>query len=76
MTRALSELRSVNPSPRRGLNREEAALFVGVSTGTFDELVRSGQMPKPLKIGARSIWDVRKLDLAMDALDAEASSWD
>ena len=63
--------------PRRGLNRIEAARYVGISTTTFDKLVREGQMPQPFRIGSRTIWDLRKLDTAFDALSGpeEADSF-
>jgi excisionase family DNA binding protein len=54
--------------PRRGLNRKEAARYVGVSAPKFDKLVREGQMPRPFRIGKRTIWDLRKLDAAFDVL--------
>ena len=64
--------------PRRGLSRVEAASYVGVSPTTFDNLVKSKNMPKPVSIGARKIWDVRALDSAFDALSApnEENPWD
>jgi predicted DNA-binding transcriptional regulator AlpA len=74
--RALSDVR---PVPRRGLSHDEAAMYIGVSAGKFDELVADGRMPKPVKIDKRSIWDIRALDLAFDALAEENSapnSWE
>jgi excisionase family DNA binding protein len=67
--------------PRRGLSRQEAARYVGISTTTFDKLVHEGNMPEPFRIGSRTIWDLRKLDLAFDVLSGpeEADSfagWD
>jgi excisionase family DNA binding protein len=53
---------------RRGLSRQEAARYVGISTTKFDELVREGEMPQPFRIGSRTIWDLRKLDAAFDLL--------
>ena len=50
--------------PRRGLSRQEAARYVGISTSTFDKLVQEGKMPQPFRIGSRTIWDLRKLDAA------------
>ena len=55
-------------SPRRGLNREEAAIYVGVSAAKFDELVKTGRMPAPRRIDARNIWDIRELDRYFDEL--------
>ena len=74
--RALSDIR---PVPRRGLSRDEAAMYIGVSAGKFDELVADGRMPAPVRIDGRKVWDIRSLDLAFDALpreSAEPNSWD
>lgn len=64
--------------PRRGLSRDEAAVYVGVSTTKFAEMVLAGDMPAPKKIGARSVWDIHALDAAFDALphEAETNPWD
>jgi predicted DNA-binding transcriptional regulator AlpA len=64
--------------PRRGLSRDEAAVYVGVSATKFDEMVDAGTMPNPKEIGARRVWDLRALDSAFDALpDAgDANPWD
>jgi predicted DNA-binding transcriptional regulator AlpA len=48
--------------PRRGLSREEAATYIGVSPSLFDQLVKSGAMPKPIHIKSRTVWDVHQLD--------------
>jgi predicted DNA-binding transcriptional regulator AlpA len=72
--RALSDTR---PVPRRGLSREEAAMYVGISPSKFDELVVDGRMPQPVKIDSRKLWDIRRLDLAFDALSGHTpNSWD
>jgi hypothetical protein len=75
---ALSHLR---PIPRRGLSRDEAAMYIGISAGKFDEMVADGRMPEPVKIDSRKLWDIRSLDLAFDALprendETEGSTWD
>lgn len=76
-TRSLSLIR---PVPRRGLSRDEAAMYVGISAAKFDELVGDGRMPTPVKIDTRKVWDIRSLDLAFDALStenrAQPNSWD
>lgn len=62
--------------PRRGLSRNEAAVYVGVSTTKFDELVKDGTMPLPLRIGSRVIWDMRRIDEAFDDLSTEGDEVD
>ena len=63
--------------PRRGLSRQEAALYIGVSPSLFDILVKSGQMPKPLRIKRRTIWDVHQLDEYFEELSAPNDNpWD
>jgi len=77
VTRALSDVR---PVPRRGLSRDEAAMYIGISATKFDEMVIDGRMPAPVKIDTRKVWDIRSLDLAFDALSTQnpvrANSWD
>lgn len=70
MTRALSKSRTV---PRRGLSRQEAAEYLGISPGKFDEMRASGQIEPARLIGARKLWDIRDLDMAFDALPREDS---
>ena len=67
MSRALSDVR---PVPRRGLSREEAAMYIGISPSKFDALVGEGRMPAPVKIDSRKVWDIRQIDLAFDDLAA------
>ena len=67
--------------PRRGLRREDAALYVGVSPRKFDEMVADGRMPKPKMIDACRVWDSRALDFAFDDLPSiaaadEKNPWD
>lgn len=66
--------------PPRGLSREAAAQYVGVSPGTFDAMVEDGRMPRPVAIGARRVWDRLALDRSFDALGgadvAEVNEWD
>jgi predicted DNA-binding transcriptional regulator AlpA len=77
MSRALSHVR---PVPRRGLSRDEAAMYIGISATKFDEMVGDGRMPEPVKIDHRKVWDIRSLDLAFDQLSAEnlstPNSWE
>ncbi|HYC65060.1 MAG TPA: hypothetical protein VEC14_10040 [Reyranellaceae bacterium] len=64
--------RSGLPYPPRGLCREEAALYIGVGTTTFDKLVEEGRMPKPIRIGKRAVWDRVKIEAAFADLGEES----
>lgn len=65
---ALSESR---PIPRRGLARDEAAMYLGIGATKFDEMVADGRMPKAKRVDSRKVWDIRALDVAFDALPAD-----
>lgn len=63
--------------PPRGLNREEAAEYVGVSPTMFDRLVQEGKIPCPIRVNGRTIWDRHKLDAWFAAQDeADKNPWD
>jgi hypothetical protein len=62
MTRALSKIRFA-ALPRRGLSREEAAIYLGIGAGLFVGPARL--------IKGRKLWDIRDLDMAFDALPRE-----
>ena len=72
------------PTPRpvqiapRGLSRETAARYIGVSATKFAELVADGRMPKPRCIDRRRIWDRDELDAAFAELprDGDADEWE
>ncbi len=70
------------PTPRRGLSRTDAAIYVEISPSKFDELVEDSRMPRPRMIDSRKVWDVYELDVAFDDLPREDSppsagnSWD
>ena len=69
----------VEASPRRGLRRDDAARYVGVSPRKFDQMVDDGRMPKPKKVDGCIIWDIRALDLAFDNLEGDdggVNEWD
>lgn len=64
--------------PRRGLNRAEAARFVGISPRLFDQLVEAGRLPKPVQIESEEVFDIIQLDLAFDRISggaSEATDW-
>lgn len=55
--------------PARGLSREQAAAYVGLSETCFDDEVAAGRYPGPLRCGKkdrRCVWDRKALDEAMD----------
>jgi predicted DNA-binding transcriptional regulator AlpA len=54
--------------PPRGLSREEAAGYIGVSPTLFDQMVADRRMPKPKRINARRVWDRIQVDAAFSAL--------
>jgi hypothetical protein len=43
--------------PPRGLSRVQSAAYVGVSVTFFEELVRDGRMPKPIRLNSRVLWE-------------------
>lgn len=52
----------------RGLRREDAARYVGVSLSKFEQLVRDGRMPFPKEIDGCRVWCRKALDAAFDDL--------
>ncbi len=56
---------------RRGLDENEAAIYLSLSPSFFRKLVGQGRMPRPRLVGERRIWDVEELDLAFKALPRE-----
>nr|WP_091678879.1 excisionase family DNA-binding protein [Methylobacterium sp. 275MFSha3.1] len=56
------------PFAPKGLSRQEVARYVGVSTTTFDEMVRERLMPRPKLVGTRVLWDRTQVDLFFEAL--------
>ncbi len=63
--------------PPCGLSRVQSAVFVGVGTTKFDEMVADGRMPKPKRVDGRNIWDRLGLQEAFVALpsDEDANPW-
>jgi hypothetical protein len=70
MSQSLSKIRATC-LPRRGLSREEAAIYLGISATTFDQMRNDGLIEPPRTIGDRKLWDIRDLDMAFDALPRE-----
>lgn len=64
--------------PPRGLRREEAAAYVGLSPSKFDDWVKRRIMPSPKRQDSCVIWDRLALDAAFTALPDEdaGNPWD
>lgn len=58
----------------RGLSREEAARYIGISATKFDELVATRRMPKPKRIDGRTVWDRLALDAAFSDLPEDGGN--
>jgi len=56
---------------RRGLDENEAAVYLSFSAPLFRKLVSEGTMPRPRVVNSQRIWDVEELDLAFKALPRE-----
>jgi len=52
----------------RGLDRVEAASYIGIGTELFDRGVAAGVLPKPRQIFTRLVWDIEELDRAFEAI--------
>jgi hypothetical protein len=59
---------------RRGLGESEAALYVGLGTSKFRQLVEQGVMPRPHLAGRRRVWDIDDLDAAFKSLPIEGEA--
>jgi hypothetical protein len=60
----------------RGLNRVQAAAYIGVSPSLFDQMVSDGRMPKAKAINTRMVWDRLAVDRAFDLLPGGDASPD
>jgi predicted DNA-binding transcriptional regulator AlpA len=62
----------------RGLRRDDAAAYVGVSPSKFDDWVNRGVMPKPKRIDRIVVWDRIELDAVFENMrdeTAEEDTW-
>jgi hypothetical protein len=56
---------------RRGLDENEAAIYLSFSPSFFRKLVAERKMPRPRLAEGRRVWDVEELELAFKALPRE-----
>jgi hypothetical protein len=56
---------------RRGLDENEAAVYLSFSPSFFRKLLAEGKMPRPRLAHGRRVWDIEELDLAFKALPRE-----
>lgn len=68
------------PLEPRGLSRERAADYLGISERLFTTLVSEKRMPEPRCINDRVVWDRYELDAAFEQLpkrnDHAAEAWE
>lgn len=62
--------------PPRGMSREQAARYVGVSPDTFDRMIRENKMPLPKRDGGRTIWDRFQLDACFDEIGTSGNPFE
>ena len=48
-------------APKLLLSALEAAVAIGVSERKFWEMVKEGELPKPIRVGRKSLWSVEEL---------------
>lgn len=60
----------------RGLTREQAAAYIGVSAPQFMQLVAAQRMPTPKRFGDQLRWDRHEIDRVFDATDAALRNMD
>jgi excisionase family DNA binding protein len=58
---------------RRGLDENEAAVYLSLSPSLFRKLVADGRMPRPRLANGRRIYDIEELDMAFKALPREGA---
>ena len=66
------------PCAPKGLRREQAAIYVGMSPSLFDQAVERGDMPRPKVYNSCVLWDRQALDAAFEALPEKPriNTWD
>ena len=62
--------------PPRGLSRDAAARYIGVSPTKFDQMIADKLMPKPRRVGGGVIWDRVAIDIAFTDLPEDGDDED
>lgn len=57
----------------RGMRRDDAAAYLGISTSKFDDWVARHLMPAPKRQDGVVVWDRYRLDQAFESLPDETS---
>ena len=52
----------------RLLGKREVAVYLGISLSTVIRWHKSGELPAPIKLGKRILWDRHQLDLMIEAI--------
>lgn len=68
---AIRDLLITPPTPRL-LGSDMAAAYLGISERMFDQVRTLANFPQPIKLGRRTLWDRKALDVFVDRLSAEA----
>lgn len=64
------------PDWPRLMPEQFAAAYLGVSVSTLRNRVRSGAMPKPVRVTrGRNVWDRHQLDQFADTLFEQRDDW-
>lgn len=66
---------TTSSSERSLLNAVQASRFCGISRATWYRLLAQEQSPLPIKIGKRSLWDSRELELWIEADCPPQKTW-
>lgn len=68
MSRAPTRIIQAGERWPRGLRRDDAAAYLGISTGKFDDWVARKLMPAPKRQDGVVVWDRLSLDQAFESL--------
>ncbi len=59
--------------PPYGLTRPQAAEFVGLKLAKFDNEVKLGNLPRPVRFGRSTVWTTKALQEALDEMSGAAA---